>query len=105
MMGEVAGSSPAVRDPKLYVVTRADLATGLRTAQVAHAVVEWTLLHGRPPDNLVVLVVPNEASLRRYAVLDARTVVFEEPDLDGEATAVAIGPEGWRRLSSLPLLR
>lgn len=95
---------------KLYAVTRADLPPGLDTAQVGHALITWVLAHGAPPDNLVVLVVPDEATLldvaarARAAVDGARVEVFREPDLDGEATAAAVDPRAWRALSSLPLL-
>ena len=95
---------PAPRADRLYVVTRKDLPMGLRTAQVAHAVGEWVLLHGRPPENLVVLAVSSRSELERLT-LAGRVVRFTEPDLDGELTAIAAGPECWRQLSSLPLLR
>lgn len=101
----MAGSIPA-RTAKLFAVTRADLGHGLRAAQVGHALICWTLQHGRPPDNLVVLQVPGEAELHalEQRLAGARLVAFREPDLDGELTALALGPEAWRALSSLPLL-
>jgi len=87
-------------------VARRDLPVGLRTAQVGHAIAEWVLAHGAPPDNLVVLVVPDRAALEAVvARVSGRVVAFREPDLDDEVTAVAVGPEHWRALSSLPLLR
>ena len=103
------GSIPA-RSAKLYAITRADLPGGLRTAQVGHALIGWALEHGTPPDNLVVLQVPDEAGLAALlAALErqsgARLHPFREPDLAGSLTAVAAGPEAWRLLSSLPLLR
>lgn len=104
----VAGSIPAgaAREPKLYVIARRDLDVGLRTAQVGHALIEWTCQHGRPPDNLVVLSVDDEVELLAVErQLRGRVVCFEEPDLDNEVTAVAVGPEGAKQLSSLPLLR
>lgn len=62
--------------------------------------------HGSPPDNLVVLQVPDEAALRRVLRrVSGRFVAFHEPDLGDALTAVALGPENWRALSSLPLLR
>jgi hypothetical protein len=95
-----------VRPERLYVVSRADLGTGLRTAQVGHALIHWVLEHGCPPDNLVVLQVPNLEELHRCgARLTGRVVSFHEPDLGDELTAVAAGPENWKQLSSLPLLR
>lgn len=108
MSSDVAGSSPAsrVREPRLYAITRADLPIGLRTAQVGHALIHWTLEHGCPPESLVVLQVPDLQALHRiHDLLAGRVVAFHEPDLEDELTAVAAGPECWRALSSLPLLR
>lgn len=76
----------------------------MRIAQVGHALIEWTLAHGRACDNLVVLAVENELELRALAQrLSGRTVAFLEPDLDNALTAVAAGPESWRELSSIRL--
>ena len=102
---EGAGSTPA-RTAKLYAITRADLSPGLRVAQVGHALIAWVLAHGAPPENLVVLQVPDLAALSALAErLDGAVVRFHEPDLDGALTAIAAGPDQWRALSSLPLLR
>ncbi len=92
--------------PRLYAVTRKDLPVGLRTAQVGHALITWALEHGAPPDNLVVLSVADERALQAVlARVEGRVVAFREPDLGDELTALAVGPEHWRALSSLPLLR
>jgi hypothetical protein len=73
---------------------------------VGHALIHWALEHGCPPDNLVILQVPDLEALHRcYDRLAGRVVAFHEPDLGDELTAVAAGPECWRALSSLPLLR
>lgn len=78
----------------------------MRAAQIGHALIQWTLEHGRPPESLVVLQVPGLDELHRaHDRLEGRVVAFHEPDLDDELTAVAAGPECWRELSSLPLLR
>lgn len=99
----------APREEKLYCIARADLNVGLRTAQAGHALIHWVLEHGKPPDNLVVLQVPDEPTLNRYwaalQIIEARVTPFFEPDLGDELTAVAVGPESWKLLSSLPLLR
>lgn len=107
MSSKAGGSSPPPRVEKLYVVARQDLDVGLRTAQVGHALIGWVLEHGRPPDNLVVLSVPSLEALHQVydRVREYRMVGFHEPDLGDELTAVAAGPEAWRALSSLPLLR
>jgi len=79
---------------------------GLRTAQVGHALIAWVLAYGAPPENLVVLQVPDLAALSALAErLEGDIVRFHEPDLDGALTAIAAGPETWRALSSLPLMR
>jgi hypothetical protein len=50
--------------------------------------------------------VPDEDALRRVlGRLDGRTVAFHEPDLDDALTAVAAGPECWREVSSVGLMR
>ncbi len=70
--------------------------------------IAWVLEHGKPPDNLVVLSVANEAALvELHSKLagQPRIVEFREPDIGNEITAIAAGPEHWRTLSSLPLLR
>lgn len=74
---------------------------------MGHALIQWTLEHGRPPESLVVLQVPNLEALHAVydRVKDARFVGFHEPDLGDELTALAAGPECKRLLSSLPLLR
>lgn len=112
MSREVAGATPAPRakSERLFAITRRDLPVGLRTAQVGHALIEWTLRFGKPPENLVVLAVDDEDKLESWLAMLAdhdgkQLVAFHEPDLDDELTAVACGPAYWRDLSSLPLLR
>jgi hypothetical protein len=65
------------------------------------------LKYGAPPDNLVVLSVRDEAAL--WALLqklnDTRRYAFHEPDLDDQLTAIAAGPECWRKVSSVGLMR
>lgn len=100
------------------MIGRADLPPGLRAAQIGHALIQWVLEHGQPPDNLVVLEVPDEEALLDYAdaccgmTMDSRGTttryaLFHEPDLEddprGWHTALAVGPEGGRFLSRLPL--
>ena len=106
MTREAEGSSPS-GCAKLYAVTRADLPVGMRAAQIGHALINYVLEYGAPPDNLVVLQVADELALR--AVLErvraGRHHAFTEPDLDGALTAIAVAPEQARALSSLPLMR
>lgn len=90
----------------MYAITRADLSVGLRAAQVGHALISWVLEHGRPPENLVVLQVKDEAALHAtLRRLGEQTVAFHEPDLDDALTAIATGPQSWRELSSIPLMK
>lgn len=109
------GATPArtARAPKLYAIVRVDLPKGLQCAQVGHALIEWTSYY-TPPDNLVVLQIANEeqlvalhARLLDFAKRDhsSKPVLFREPDLGGEATAIAAGPDAWKLLSHLRLLR
>ncbi len=100
------GAIPS-RTAKLYCVVRGDLKPGLRAAQAGHALIYWALAFGRPPDNLVILEVGDLRELidLSYDVAKAgfRFSLFQEPDVDNEPTAIAVGPEGYRLLSSLPL--
>ena len=92
--------------PKLYGITRADLPAGLRAAQVGHALIHWALRYGRPPENLVLLEVPDEKALELQLArcTGCGVVPFYEPDLGDALTAFAVGPDAARVLSSLPLL-
>lgn len=73
---------------------------------MGHALIEWTLEHGRPCDNLVLLQVADEAALAALAGrLRGRVMLFHEPDLGGQLTAIAAGPECWREVSSIGLMR
>jgi len=113
------------------LIVRRDLPLGVIAAQLAHAAREssrtrWTLpekhLHfkrcKRDPDEVVyvvVLSVDSGPELRELASkLERRripTYLIEEPDLDGQATAVGVGPvdtgRAWkavrRVLGQLPL--
>jgi peptidyl-tRNA hydrolase len=104
-------------DDRLYIVTRADLPIGLASAQAVHAAFQfardrWLLTAPWLRDSqwLVIVTVPDEAALlalcARSSTLMQDHVVWREPDLAGEATAVAIAPGGAaRRLcANLPLL-
>jgi hypothetical protein len=92
---------------RLYAITRADLSVGMRAAQAGHALIAWVLKHGEPCENLVVLQVPGRLALEELARrLDGhRVVLFHEPDLGDQLTAIAAGPECWREVSSIGLMR
>lgn len=111
MTREAGGSTPPPRDfpsktDRLYAITRADLSVGLRAAQAGHALIAWVLAHGEPCENLVVLQVPGRLALEDLARrLHGRVALFHEPDLGGQLTAIAAGPENWREVSSIGLMR
>lgn len=113
MNREDVGSSPTAAS-KLYAITRDDLPPGLQAAQLGHALIGYVLArpheaarwHARS-NNLVCLGVADLEGLHGLAeALVAQglpVVCFHEPDLDGELTAIATGPESQRFLSNLPL--
>lgn len=107
MNRERGGSNPPLRVESLYVVGRRDLGVGFRTVQMGHAAISWVLEHGRPPDNLVWLEAKNLDDLHQLydRVKSFRMVGFHEPDIGDELTAIAVGPEGWKKLSSYPLVK
>ena len=110
MSPEAARSSRAT-PPKLFVVGRQDLPPGLRVAQMFHAARQFAEDHPevegtwfRESNTIVLLEVPDEAALRELAsrAEGVPTSEFsEEPDLG--LTALALGPDARRLVSSLPL--
>lgn len=105
---EGGGSNPS-RTDRLYAITRADLSVGMRAAQAGHALIAWVLQHGEPCENLVVLQVPGRLALQdlvpRLRSVSDRVVLFYEPDLGEQLTAIAAPPECWRIVGALPLMR
>lgn len=93
-----------VTPSKLYVLVRGDLSPGLQVAQAVHAATEYALrlpALARSTPNVVVLSVPDEATLLRFA--SPSGFLFHEPDVGDEATAYAEVTTG-ERYSSLPLV-
>ena len=99
---------------KLFLVTRKDLSAGQQAVQAAHALQEYNVCHSqtccewhRTSNTLALLVVRNEAALAHLVERAARRNIsfaaFTEPDLGGQLTAVAIGPEGKNLTRDLPL--
>lgn len=99
---------------KLYLIVRADLAPGAQLAQACHALAGFALQHADAfrawqtgTNNLVCLQCVDEPALRRIATeATARgDRGFEniEPDYGNALTAVALGEEARKFLSSLPL--
>lgn len=88
---------------KLYLVTRRDLPPGSRVAQLCHAMREYVEKHPasekawyETSNTLVCLEAADEPSLRelidKALARDVPVAVFEEPDLGGALTAIALGP-------------
>lgn len=99
---------------KLYIVTRSDLSPGARLAQSAHAAIAFVLAFPESSrtwhdssNNLVILEAPSEDALQGLAARAAKAgvpcVTFQEPDMGGTTTAVALGRDAARLVSSLPL--
>ena len=101
---------------RLYVAVRADLPPGLQMAQAVHAAFGFAHDHPeitaewlRDSQFVVVVSVPDEHSLVSLAATavsrELATVLWHEPDIDDELTAIAIAPspEATRLCSSLPL--
>lgn len=102
---------------RLYVVTRSDLSPGQQAVQACHAAL--LLAGGTAADfgnsTLVLLTVPDENGLlalasriERHCALprgwNLELAIFREPDLGGQATALATSEEdAGRLLRDLPL--
>lgn len=99
---------------KLFIVTRSDLPPGAIAAQSVHTALafaheypfEWRTWY-LGSNNIVLLAARDESDLLRLAerARDAGVscAVFREPDFQNTVTGVAIGPAGWKLVSSLPL--
>ena len=99
---------------KLYIVTRTDLAPGLAASQLCHALRQFVAEHpdvDRPwyhdSKFLVLLEVPGREQLAKLVYDAARERVplslWQEPDMQQEPTALALGPTGRRLVAQLPL--
>lgn len=99
---------------KLFVITRSDLPPGARAAQLTHAALAFAFEHPEiakawhvGSNNIVLLEAKDEAALHaigaRAGAAGIAWTMFREPDFDNATTAIAIAPEGWRIVSSLPL--
>lgn len=99
---------------KIYIITRADLPPGLRAAQLVHAMRQFTSEHteiDRPwyeeSRFLALLEVPDKEALAELAYRAACSSIplslWQEPDLDHEPTALALGPSARVLVAQLPL--
>ncbi len=101
-----------MKEPKLYVVVRADLPVAQQAVQAVHAAVAFAaespaLFRGDAAlQNLALLAAPDEPALetlvRRATAAGVPWQSFRETDLGGSLTAVAFGPAMQRLVSSLP---
>jgi peptidyl-tRNA hydrolase len=88
----------------------------MQAAQTAHAAFQFAVEHLNltldwhdESSYLIVLGVPDEDALFDFAdrmtSLGVPCSLMREPDIENQATALAIAPsEHWREFSSLPLL-
>lgn len=105
---------PRALHPKLFAIGRRDLAPGLRAAQLGHALVDYSLAfpaalvqwHG-DSNNLVLLEVDDQDALAgllaRALEAGVTAIPVYEPDLAGQLTAIALGPEARQLVRTLPL--
>lgn len=96
---------------KLRIIVRGDISPEQQTVQVTHAAIEYVLDYGVARGiSLAVLVVPNEDALQTIAskarIKDVLVSEFNEPDMRGEITAIALEPCSAARnlCAGLPLL-
>lgn len=92
----------------MYIITRADLSAGMQLAQCAHAAIEYAQGYDDVDDTVIVLVVPDELALAKLslkvcAIENMNCCWFEEPDLGGSITAIALPAEAKPLLKKLPL--
>lgn len=109
-------SAPPPHPDRLYIAVRGDLRPGLQMAQAVHAafafhhdfpsvVRPWLLVS----NYLIIVAVPDEdALLDLITEASARGIIrtaVREPDLDNDATAVALAPgaDAQRLCANLPL--
>jgi len=96
---------------KLYIVLAAQLASGLKIAQACHAMRQFVGEHPvldkfwhQESNNIVCLQIDNLPELAKQLEEEGlRISRFHEPDMDDALTAIAVEPNGWRRLSNLKL--
>lgn len=103
-----------MRPEKLYVVVRGDLCHGSQAVQGMHAARQFAAEHPErearwfaESNHIAFLSVSGELELLRLRDEAVRRSLlasgFEEPDLGGRSTAIALGPEARRLCSRLDL--
>lgn len=100
----------------MVLVTRRDLSPGYQAVQPAHALAEFAIKYPKTfknwqvnQKNLVVLSAANELALtdlfKKAEQAGLKCVLFKEPDIGNESTAIAIEPHEltYKLTSSIPL--
>jgi len=96
---------------KLYIVVDRALNAGMKAAQACHAMAAWHLAHPEwtrrwmeSSNTLVVLQHPELPTLDALLAERGLTRIrVEEPDLDGQLTALCVEPGARRELAGLEL--
>lgn len=112
VMNQAVGSSNLSVPAKLFVIGRADLPPGLMAAQMFHAArlyaSEYPFVESewfKNSNTIVLLEVPDRSAIEGLFEKSrtANTVVaFREEGVEG-ITALCLGPDGEKLVSSLPL--
>lgn len=98
----------------MYVIVRKDMSPGDQACQAVHAAFDYSMAHPESArswhtesNHVCLLEVENEAVLlnllEEFKSTGHRSVVVVEPDMDNEATAVAVEPDAKRLLRKLRL--
>lgn len=98
---------------RLYIVADEKIGGGFLAAQACHAARQFAADHPEverewfdTSNNIVILTSPdvgetaNDVEARGF-----RVSRFHEPDIGDALTCIAVEPDAWKRLSSLPLAR
>ena len=110
----MAEPTPHAEGQRLYLMARKDLPSSMRTVQTAHAcsTLAWKLRDSLPAEHwgefgpfFVCYQVPDAESLEGWAEkLGEEAVLYREPDLGHEATALAYYGPRHKGFSHLRLL-
>lgn len=82
-------TTTAKASDRLYFVVRSDVGTGRAVAQALHAMDLWVQEHGGHNGTVIVYEVGSERELLDAMPAKGRSVLWHEPDLDDQPTALA----------------
>lgn len=101
---------------RLVLVTRGDLSAGYQSVQPTHAAIQFIFTFPtvsrrwyKNHKNIATLAAPSELALvnlfKKAEEAGLKCVIFKEPDIGNEVTAIAIEPHEltYKLTSSLPL--